>query len=222
MKFGFLVFDGIQLMDLVGPLEVINMWKMLDETIEAVFISDKKLLDCGNNISLNIDYNYNDCPRLDYLIVPGGYGRVSQMQNHNMAKFISKCYNECQAIAAVCTGVFLLYSAGVLSGHSVSSYWRAIPELSHNKDIKIIQQRIVQSGKIWTSGGVTSGIDMTLALINHIAGQQIAGQVQLLLEYFPSQKIYATLDDINHLPPYPTATLGEVNQLPDYISQQII
>ena len=67
--------------------------------------------------------------------------------------------------------------------------------------IEVAEQRIVCCGKVWSSGGVTSGLDLILAFINDISGKKEAGQVQLLLEYFPPATHFVDLDQITDLPP---------------------
>ncbi|MCX7124700.1 MAG: DJ-1/PfpI family protein [Gammaproteobacteria bacterium] len=94
-------------------------------------------------------------------------------------------------VLAVCTGASLLYQTGILKNHKVTTYWLASPELANNTDIVINEERLVKSGKVWKSGGISSGIDLIFELINGIAGKNIAGQMQLLFEYFPNKKIIA-------------------------------
>ena len=84
----------------------------------------------------------------------------------------------------------------------------------------VIEQRIVHCGKFWSSGGVTSGLDLCLAFINNDSGKEEAGKVQLLLEYFPSSTNYADLNQIKELPPInsPEGLLEDGAQnLPNYI-----
>jgi hypothetical protein len=80
--------------------------------------------------------------------------------------------------------------------------WRALSELRSLKDVDVAEERVVKSGKIWTSGRVSSGIDLAFELIAEIAGKQEAGRVQLLFEYFPKRTIYCNLETAKSLPPY--------------------
>lgn len=218
MKFGFVIYPGIQLMDIVGPLEVINIWKMLDKRIEVYFIAEApEAVDCGSNFLLQITTTFASAPQMDYLIVPGGMGRLNEVNNTLLTQFIQAQFVNCQGIAAVCTGAFLLEAAGILRGHEVTTYWRALPELSHHQEIKISEKRIAKSGKIWTCGGISSGIDLALALIADIAGENTAGEVQLMFEYFPSNQVYCRNSDLSKLPPYPREIDPESRKLPIYM-----
>ena len=97
--------------------------------------------------------------------------------------------------------MFLLHKAGLLRDTRVTTYWRALSELRSLKDVDVEEKRVVKSGKIWTSGGVSSGIDLALELIAEIAGKEEAGRVQLLFEYFPKRTIYCNLETSKSLPP---------------------
>ncbi len=221
MRFGFIVYPQVQLMDVVGPLEVLNMWRMLDPTVEIVYIAETLCpMDLGSGFTLKIDYTFQDAPQLDVLFVPGGVGRLTQMNNPQLQRFIQTQYAGCKLITAICTGAFLLYKAGILKNQKTTTYWRALPELSHLENIQICEERIVKSGKIWSSGGVTSGIDLMFAVVNELAGQAVAGKVQLLFEYFPNQTVYCTPEDIETLPPYSNEA-NQAQSLPKYIREYL-
>lgn len=220
MRFGFIVYPEVQLMDLVGPVEVLNIWQKIDPALEIIYVAENlDLIECGSGFTLSVDYTFSDAPQLDYMCVPGGHGRLKQMHNPKMLQFIKDQSIGCKLITAICTGAFLLYSAGILTNHEVTTYWLALPELSKKKDVAISEKRVVKSGKIWTSGGISSGIDLMFELICEISGERVAGQVQLLFEYFPNHRIYSTEDDINNLPKYPTENSDDVRRLPKYIDE---
>ena len=222
MKFGFIVYPQMQLMDLVGPVEVLNIWRKLNPELEIVYIAENLLpIDCRSGFSLQATYTFSEAPQLDYMCVPGGMGRLKEMHNPQTLQFIQKQFAGCKLVASVCTGAFLLYSSGVLTNHEVTTYWMAMPELTDKNDITISEKRVVKSGKVWTSGGVSSGIDLMFEVICEIAGESMAGQVQLLFEYFPSNRIYCTHADVNKLPKYPTEKSGSVRHLPEYMDKVI-
>ena len=89
----------------------------------------------------------------------------------------------------------------------------------------MIERRIVHSGKIWSSGGVTSGLDLSLAFINGISGKAEAGKIQLLLEYFTSTIHFVDLDQVKDLPPINTPEWvleNGMQTLPEYILKDYI
>jgi transcriptional regulator GlxA family with amidase domain len=201
---GVLLYENVQPMDVIGPWEVLAVWKsQLGAPIEMHLISQEGgFVKCDDNIILQAHYGFSDCPELDYLVVPGGRGRREQVNNPSLISFIQDKAHTADRIISVCTGMFLLHKAGLLRDMSVTTYWRALAELRSLSNVEVEEQRVVKSGRIWTSGGVSSGIDLAFELIAEIAGQAEAGKVQLLFEYFPKRTIYCDLETSKSLPPY--------------------
>ncbi|MFZ9036365.1 MAG: DJ-1/PfpI family protein, partial [Francisellaceae bacterium] len=221
-KFGMLIYEQAQPMDIIGPWEVMSMWcHILGGKLDLFMIAEKKgMVKCDNQITLEAEYDFTTSPRLDYLMVPGGRGRLDQVNNPALIDFIKNQAGSAEAILSVCTGMFLLEKAGILHHKSTTTYWRAFDELKKYSTIKIEEKRMVRSGNIWCSGGVTSGIDLSLAFIADTAGAEIAGKVQLLLEYFPETPPYAHLELIETLPIYRPGHQN-VETLPTYIMDRI-
>jgi transcriptional regulator GlxA family with amidase domain len=203
-KLGLLLYENVQPMDVIGPWEVLAMWKNVLQAPIAMFLVSEKggLVNCDDDIFLKAHCAFADCPDLDYLIIPGGRGRREQVDNERLIAFIKAKAATADKIISVCTGMFLLHKAGLLTNKPVTTYWRALSELRSFKDIDVEEERVVKSGNIWTSGGVSSGIDLAFELITEIAGKEAAGKVQLLFEYFPKRTIYCDLETWKSLPPY--------------------
>lgn len=220
---GVLLYENVQPMDVLGPWEVLSFWKnILHAPINMYLIAEQSgYVQCDNDIILKAHCDFNQCPSLDYLIVPGGRGRLTQVNNTKLINFIKQQADHCKYIISVCTGMFLLHQAGVLKNKTATTYWRALPELKACSDVQVIEERVVKDGNIWTAGGVSSGIDLAIELIAEIAGHETAGQVQLLFEYFPKNNVCCSLNTINTLPPYHGSTGVEQPQLPKYIKKYI-
>jgi transcriptional regulator GlxA family with amidase domain len=218
--FGIVIYEKAQPMDIMGPWETLAIWKnILKEPISMYLISENgSYVECDNDIVLKAHYDFEHCPQLDILIVPGGHGRRTQVNNERLISFIKKQATHCKYILSDCTGMFLLEKTGLLDGKSVTTYWRALPELTSHPNVHVVGERIVKNGNIWTAAGITSGIDMTLELIKELAGKEKAGKVQLLLEYFPWDRTYSTKDMISSLPPY---NENDHPYLPEYIKKYI-
>jgi len=219
---GMLIYEDVQPLDVIGPWDVFSFWKSIsNQPINLYLIAEKKgYIQCSNNIILKSHCDFEHAPQLDYLVVPGGRGRLIQSQNKALLSFIRQQSQTCKLVLSVCTGMFLLYHSGLLKDKSVSTYWRAIPEMKELGQVKLRGKRIVKSGKIWSSGGVSSGIELALEMIREIAGKKIAGQVQLLLEYFPQTKVYCNKNTAKTLPSYDGNSRAENSnsfRLPRYI-----
>lgn len=220
---GVLLYEQVQPLDVIGPWEVFAMWKnILGAPLQLCLIAEThSYITCDNDIVLKAHMDFTQAPPLDYLLIPGGRGRLNQVNHAPLIAFIQQQAVHCQYILSVCTGAFLLQAAGLLHEKSATTYWRALPELTAFHDTRVLEERIVKSGKIWTAGGVSSGIDLALALIATVAGQETAGQVQLLLEYFPPNTRYCQKDTIHTLPPYRQGR-GEIPApLPAYIKKYL-
>lgn len=220
---GVLIYDNAQPMDIIGPWEVFSFWKnILPTPIKMYLISESgSYVHCINEIILKAHVDFDHAPTLDYLLVPGGPGRLKEVNNARLISFLKTQALHCQYILSDCTGMFLLQKAGLLKNQSATTYWRALPELKSFSDLNVVEERVVKSGKIWTAGGVSSGIDLALALIAEVSGSDVAGQVQLLFEYFPNQTLYATLKTVDALPPYQGNGQADERHLAHYIKEYL-
>lgn len=221
-KFGFILYEQVQPMDVIGPWEIFSIWKkILNAPIDLLLIAEAgPMIECDSDIYLKAHCNFANAPALDYLIVPGGRGRFKEVNNQAMLTFLQTQATHCQKILSVCTGAFLLHAAGLLKDHAVTTYWRALPELQSQSDIAIVEERIVKSNKIWTAGGISSGIDLALELIADIVGTEVAGQVQLLFEYFPQDKLYCSAATANTLPPYNNTKASVATYIKKYLANK--
>lgn len=218
----FFLYPDVQPMDLIGPWEVCATWQDLPEVnIECQMVAAHEgPIRCLNGITLAPTHTFDTASPADYCFIPGGFGRIAQMQNARCLDHIRQQAQETDLLLSVCTGAFLLAEAGVLNDHKATTYWRALPEFRERyPHIAIEEERIVKSGDIWCSGGVSSGIDLALALVAHVDGTARAGEVQLMFEYFPLSDNYATAATPNTVPPYPTKPTCPAGPLPQYIKK---
>lgn len=222
-KIGFLIYNDVQPIDFIGPWEVLSIWKKeLKAPIQLYLIAEHEgSIICQSQLTLTAHMAYQDAPNLDYLFVPGGQGRLSEVNNPKTITFIEQQAQCCKKILSVCTGTFLLAAAGLLHHQEATTYWRALNELRKQTPVHVKPERIVKGDKIWCAGGLSSGIDLAFALIETLTDTQTAGQVQLLFEYFPLRKCYCTLQTKDSLPPYPGTDEQDISELPEYIKNYL-
>merc|ERR1719233_814957 len=91
-------------------------------------------------------------------------------------------------------------ATGALEGRTATTHWVGVDQLRAT-GVTVEEARVVQDGKFWSGGGVTSGIDLAFAFIQSEAGRDMAGMIQLTMEYFPSQEVYAKKEQIKEMPP---------------------
>ncbi|WP_407351135.1 DJ-1/PfpI family protein [Luteimonas sp. R10] len=102
---------------------------------------------------------------------------------------------------SVCTGSFLLHAAGLLAGRKATTHWGSLERLRALGDVEVVEERFVRDGTVWSSSGISAGIDLTLAFIAETAGEDAAAKVQFASEYYPSTKRYGTLHKTHHSAP---------------------
>ena len=204
MNFGILVFPGVEELDFVGPWEMVRMWSALAGGPENCYLIAQSLgpISCAKGLSVNPTLSFEDCPALDFLLVPGGEGTRKEVDNAALIRFIGEQAKGCKAVLSVCTGTFLLHRAGLLSGKEVTTHWASLDRLRALGDVKVVEERWVRDGKVWSSAGISAGIDLVLALIASVAGEEAAGKVQFRTEYYPSVKRYADLHTCAEAPGY--------------------
>jgi len=204
MNFGILVFNQAEELDFVGPWEMLTMWRKVAAGPENCLIVGQSLepIICANGLSINPHVSFANCPTLDYLLVPGGQGTRQEVNNQVLIEFVTSQAKKCKAVLSVCTGSFVLHAAGLLSGKKATTHWGSLERLRAFDDVTVIEERYVQDGNIWTSAGVSAGIDLTLAFIASVAGEEAAGQVQFGAEYYPSSIKYGGFENPSQAPAY--------------------
>ncbi|MFI7135666.1 DJ-1/PfpI family protein [Nonomuraea sp. NPDC050153] len=182
MRIAIPLFDRFTALDAVGPYEVL---KFLPGA-EIVFVAEKPgpVRDVPKWLAISADAAFADVDSCDVLLVPGGPGSRGLLQNDELLGWIRRMHERSIWTTSVCTGSLLLAAAGLLKGLSATTHWGAIDVLE-SFGATYTPERVVFQGKIVTAAGVSSGIDMALALAAHIADQTTAEAIQLAIEYDP-------------------------------------
>ncbi|MET7575442.1 DJ-1/PfpI family protein [Streptomyces sp. NPDC005492] len=182
MQIAIVLFDRFTALDAVGPYETLG--RLPDA--ETVFVAEEAgpVRNDGGNLALVADRTLADVPRPDILVVPGGPGQASQMENAALLDWLRTVDATSIWTTSVCTGSLLLAAAGLLEGRRATSHWLALDHLKQF-GAEPTAERVVTDGKYVTAAGVSSGIDMGLTLLGRIAGDEHAQAVQLLTEYDP-------------------------------------
>jgi transcriptional regulator GlxA family with amidase domain len=204
MNFGFLLFPGLEELDLVGPWEMVSLWsKLLKGPKRCLMVAQtREPVVCAKGMSLNPHVTFGECPPLDYLLVPGGEGTRQQVDNPTLVRFVADQARGCRAVLSVCTGSFILHRAGLLSGRRATTHWSALSRLADLGNVEICQERVVRDGNLWTAAGVSAGIDLVLAFIESVADETVAGKVQFGAEYYPSGRFFGTAHQSPQAPAY--------------------
>lgn len=183
MRLGAVLYDDFELLDAYGPLE---MFGCLGDELEIVVIAEQKgaVKSSGGPQTL-AEYDFDDAPPLDLLLLPGGIGTVPELSNENLLNFLRERCPEIQINMSVCTGSALFAKAGLLDGLRATSNKMFFNLAASQSDrVQWVEQaRWVDAGQYVTSSGVSAGTDMALAVIERLFGAERARQVAAYTEY---------------------------------------
>ena len=197
---GIFIFDEVEVLDFAGPFEVFSRTRLLkgaesrrsndSAPFNPFTVSiDKKSLTATGGLKIIADYTFNNFPKIDILIVPGGYGTRTLLNNEILLKWIKAVSDKANITASVCTGSLLLAKAGLLEGKRATTHWGAIEALkSISKDIQVITERRVVNDDIITSAGVSSGIDMAFMIVENLYGEEVASDTSKYIEFHRSKE----------------------------------
>lgn len=183
-------------LDAIGPYEV--LWRMDDA--EVVFLGPEPGLVHADTsvLGLQATHRYEDVPRPDVVVVPGGVGTYARLGDERLVNWVREAHEHSTWTTSVCTGSLLLGAAGVLEGLEATTYWAA-REALRQFGATPVERRVVEQGKVITAAGVSSGIDMALTLAGRMVGEDQARAIQLLVEYDP-------------LPPFDSGSTAKASQ----------
>jgi cyclohexyl-isocyanide hydratase len=181
-QIGFIIFDNITQLDFTGPLQVLH--RLPDSKVHIIAATlDPVMSDCG--LALVPTITFADCPALDLICVPGGFGVEAAMADPIVIAFVRKQAQDARYVTSVCTGAFVLGTAGLLKGKKATTHWAYHALLAQVGAIPT-QGRVVRDAHLFTGGGVTAGIDFALTIVAEIAGEKVAKGIQLSIEYDPA------------------------------------
>ena len=137
-------------------------------------------------MKVQCDSSIQDVKHLDILVIPGGLKETYMAsKDTTLLNWIKAIDLHSKYTTSVCTGAWILAATGLLKNKDATTHWYGKKILKDQFGINVKDERYVQSGKYWTSAGVSAGIDMSLALVNEIRGEDYTKLVMLDLEYDP-------------------------------------
>jgi putative intracellular protease/amidase len=183
MKLAALLFEGFELLDLFGPLEMLGQ---LGDELEIIMVSETPgPVPSAQGPAGYSQRSFVDNTAFDIILIPGGMGTRREVENEICLNWIASHASRARYIASVCTGAALLAKSGVLDGKKATTNKMAFSWVSAQglKTDWIAKARWVKDGNVFTSAGVSAGIDMSLALIAEIWGKAKAEEVAVWAEY---------------------------------------
>jgi putative intracellular protease/amidase len=174
-----LLYNGVEIIDIAGPWEVFGTAGFLVHTVAEKI--EPLTLVFGQKVLP--DYTFENNPKADILLVPGG-GVGEAKKSPALMAWIKAKSNDVRYVMSVCTGAFLLGEAGLLAGQKATCTYGMVEDLAAFPNTKVIYDaRYVESGKIVTTAGLTSGIDGAIHVVSKMLGKGEAQSVALNVEY---------------------------------------
>jgi putative intracellular protease/amidase len=177
------LFDGFELLDVFGPLEVFGV-------VPAWFSirlagPDAAPVRSGPGPAVVADVSYRDAGAPDIVLVPGGMGTRSLVRDGSFLAWLGGWAGEAEIVTSVCTGSAVLAAAGLLDGFRATSNKLAFSwAVEQGPRVDWVREaRWVQDGNRWTSSGVAAGIDMAFALLAQLRGEEAAAGIGSAIEY---------------------------------------
>lgn len=196
---GVLLFDGFELLDVFGPVE---LWSRLSDRYEVTFCAvEPGPVRSSQGAVVMATEDMDASAGHDIVLIPGGMGTRSLVDDRSFLTRLRGWTAPASIISAVCTGSALLAAAGLLEGYRATSNKRAFTwASSHGRDVRWEPRaRWVHDRDRWTSSGVAAGMDMTAALIAHLEGKETAErvlrEVELEVQTDPDRDPFAFTDD---------------------------
>ncbi len=192
-RVGIVLFENIEVLDFCGPFEVFSVTRLNEERrreepspFEALLVAEKlDPVTTTGNMKVIPHYAFENCPRLDILVVPGGWGTRKELNNPVMLEWLRARAAEVETLTSVCTGSMLLGFAGLLDGLHATTHWRSLDWMRDSFPSVTVEyeKHVVEDGRVVTSAGISAGIDMALKVVARYFGKDIAQTTARYMEY---------------------------------------
>ena len=179
---GLVLYPQFTALDIVGTFQTLVDVPGLD----VFFVAAQRgpVVDHTGKFALEATRSFDEIDALDVVVIPGGFADRGIDASNEVVQFIKKIHPTTTFTTSVCTGSIFLAYAGILDGLTATTHWASYDRLQSLGAIPT-EQRVIQEGKIITAAGVSSGIDMGLALVAALEGEDMAKVIQLAIEYDP-------------------------------------
>lgn len=190
---GIVIFDDIEILDFCGPFEVFSVTRLNEERrreepspFDVKLVSERGgQVTTSGGMRVTADYGFADCPKLDILCVPGGWGTRREVNNPVMLEWLRERAAQVELLTSVCTGSMLLGFAGLLEGKRATTHWRSLDWMAESfPDTTVVRdQHVVEDGDLISSAGISAGIDMALTVVRRYCGEAVARATARRMEY---------------------------------------
>ena len=175
----FLVLPTVEILDLAGPLQAFHEVNALAPRYAIETVSTQEDVESAHGVRIAGLQPLAPADQNSLVIVPGLKYAATERVDRRVVRWLRNAYDSGATIASVCTGSFIIGQAGLLDGRRCTTHWSRIQDLARRfPKARVLDDRLfVRDGRVVSSAGIASGIDMALALIEAQHGALIASQV---------------------------------------------
>jgi transcriptional regulator GlxA family with amidase domain len=192
-RVGIVLFDKIEVLDFCGPFEVFSAVRLNEEKrfeepspFEVLLVAERSepIITTGG-MKVLASHTFESCPKLDILMVPGGWGTRKELSNQVLLDWLRTRAAEVELLTSVCTGSMVLGHAGLLDGLRATTHWRSLDWMRDSFPSVTMEydKHYVEDGDVFTSAGISAGIDMTLKIVARYCGEDVARATAKHMEY---------------------------------------
>ncbi|MEM7772012.1 MAG: DJ-1/PfpI family protein [Cyanobacteria bacterium P01_E01_bin.6] len=195
LNVGILIFPSVEVLDFAGPFEVFSRTRLVpgvesrrdEESAPFNVFTVAKTTDtlaATGKLRVLPDYDFSSAPTIDLLVVPGGFGTRPLLDDADTLNWIQSTSQQAKHTTSVCTGALLLAKLGLLANKRATTHWGALDFLAGIDPTITVERdhRVVEDG-IFTSAGVSAGIDMAFAVVESLYGKEVADETAHYIEF---------------------------------------
>ncbi len=199
-RVGILIFPDVEVLDFCGPFEVFSVAR-LDEAkrrempgpYQVLLVAETtEPVRASGGLRVLPDHTLADCPPLDLLLVPGGYGTRPLLDHQPLLDWIAERGRQGELLTSVCTGSLLLGKAGLLDGRRATTHWRSLDWMQDMfPAVTVVRdEHVIEDGRVLSSAGISAGIDLALRVVARHHGEDVARATARHMEYpYPESNI---------------------------------
>jgi transcriptional regulator GlxA family with amidase domain len=182
------LFDDVEVLDFAGPYEVfsVTQWQSEEKPFHVSLVAEHPgPVIARNGLSINPHHTFATLPRPDLVLVPGGFGTRREMHNQAVLDWLRDQARTAELMLSVCTGSLLLGKAGLLDGLPATTHHLRFDLLRECAPACFVREheRVVDAGRVVTSGGIAAGIDMSFHVVARLRGSDVARETAEYMEY---------------------------------------
>lgn len=190
---GLVIFPDVEVLDFCGPYEVFSVVRLNEarrredpSPFKALLVAEEtEAVNVSGGMRVIPDCTLANCPPLDILLVPGGWGTRREINNPALIAWIGQRGRQVETLTSVCTGALLLAQAGLLDGRRATTHWRSLNWLRESFPAVTVEDQlhVVEEGHVLTSAGISAGIDLALKVVERYHGEALAWATARHMEY---------------------------------------